>query len=102
MSKPKLAVIIGCGLLLASPASADVSGCTVLLCLASPTGWASIPDCVSPVSSFLNALKKKKGSSTPNCPEQYSGVASAMVQGERVFTLTLPDGSVQKVAVPAQ
>jgi hypothetical protein len=24
------------------------------------------------------------------------------VQGERVFTLTLPDGSVQKVAVPAQ
>ena len=83
-------------------ARATSSGCTVLLCLASPTGWASIPECVSPVSSFLEAIKKKKGSSTPNCPEQFSGVSSAVVQGERVLTLTGPDGTVQKVTVPAQ
>jgi hypothetical protein len=99
------ALILGCGLAVGgtSPmAQADVAGCTVLLCLASPTGWASIPECVSPVSSFFNAIKKKKASSTPNCPEQFSGVSSAVVQGERVLTLTGPDGTVQKVTVPAQ
>jgi hypothetical protein len=97
------ALILGCGLTvcgMSATALADVMGCTVLLCLASPTGWASIPECVSPVSSFLNAIKKKKASSTPNCPEQYSGVTTSVVQGERVYTLTSPDGTIQKIAIP--
>ena len=103
------ALILCCGLLvsgMSAAARADVNGCTVLLCLASPTGWASIPECVDPVRSFLSAQKKSKqgvgSSSTPNCPEQYSGVSSSVVQGERVFTLTAPDGSKQQVTVPAQ
>ncbi len=101
MSKGILAMVTGCGLLGASPAVADVSGCTVLLCLASPTGWASIPECLAPVQSFVAAQKKRKGHA-PNCPEQFSGVASSLVQGERVYTLTLPDGTKQHVTVPAQ
>ena len=95
------ALILGCGLLGSNAAHADVSGCTVLLCLASPAGWASIPECVSPVGSFLNNLKKHKRL-TPNCPEQFSGVKSSVVDGERIYTLTAPDGTTQQVTVPVE
>jgi hypothetical protein len=82
------ALILCCGLVvggMSAAARADGNGCTVLLCLASPTGWTSIPECVSAVRSFLSSLKKSKGiSATPNCPEQYSGVTFSVVQGERV------------------
>jgi hypothetical protein len=101
MRKRILVVAATCGLLGAGPALADMSGCTVLLCLLSPTSWTSIPECVSPVRSFLSALKKNKGLS-PSCPEQFTRVSQSVVQGERVLTLTLPDGSKQHVAVPAQ
>jgi hypothetical protein len=101
MSKYILALATGCGLLGVTPAAADVSGCTVLLCLASPQGWASIPECVAPVQSFARAQKKTK-SIAPHCPERDTGVSSSLVAGERVYTLTLPDGTQQHVAVPAQ
>jgi hypothetical protein len=101
MRKSIMAAVVGCGLLVSSPASADLSGCTVLLCLASPTSWTSIPECLDPVRSFLSAQKKNKGLS-PSCPEQYSGVTSSVVQGDRVYTLTAPDGTTQKVTVPVE
>jgi hypothetical protein len=48
-------------------ARADQAGCTVVLCLANPAGWASIPDCVAPVRAFFRRLAK--GGGAPSCGE---------------------------------
>jgi hypothetical protein len=98
------ALILCCGLVvggMSTAARADVNGCTLLLCLSSPTSWTSIPECVDPVRSFLSAQKKNKGLS-PSCPEQFPGVTSSVAQGARVYTLTSPDGTAQQFSVPVQ
>ena len=106
MRKRILALATGCGLLAALPASADMSCCTVLLCLASPKGWASIPACVDPVRSFLSAQEKSlRGvglSRMPNCPGRYTGATSAVVRSQWADTLTAPDGTTQHLTRPTR
>jgi hypothetical protein len=49
------------------PAWADTFGCTVLLCMLNPQGWASVPYCVPPVQkAFALAANRRPW---PQCPE---------------------------------
>jgi hypothetical protein len=50
-----------------APARADTFGCTVLLCMLNPQGWASVPYCVPPVQkAFALVASRRPG---PQCPE---------------------------------
>ena len=40
------------------PSVADELGCTALLCLSNPAGWANVPECVAPVKKVLNNLRR--------------------------------------------
>lgn len=73
-----LAILVCLGALAATGERAQAQdasfGCKVLLCSASPTGWASIPYCVPVMEELFRILDK--GGSWPSCPEggQTSGV----------------------------
>jgi hypothetical protein len=43
---------------------ADDEGCTVILCLSNPAGWAAVAECVAPVHRALKALAKGRA---PQC-----------------------------------
>ena len=51
----------------ALPARADTAGCTVVLCLANPSGWASVSECVAPVESYFRSIRRKFR--PPQCAE---------------------------------
>lgn len=65
-----------------SVSRADTAGCTVVLCLANPAGWAAIGACVEPVAAWFRSLWK--GFRSPSCSE--SGATFAM--GSRVIGST--------------
>ena len=48
-------------------ARADTFGCTVMLCVANPAGWASVGACIPPVTQALRRVAR--GGSWPSCPE---------------------------------
>ncbi len=50
-----------------TPARADTFGCTVLLCMLNPQGWASVPYCVPPVQKALSLAASRRP--WPQCPE---------------------------------
>lgn len=54
-----------------TPARADVFGCTVLLCMANPAGWASVPACIQPVQTAMNLRARRQP--WPQCPEAAAG-----------------------------
>ena len=65
-----LAAVVALPMLAAlSPASvrADTFGCTVLLCMLNPQGWASVPYCVPPVQAAFALIAKRRP--WPQCPE---------------------------------
>ena len=43
----------------AQPARADTSGCTVVLCVANPAGWAAVDECVSPVAANFRSIRRQ-------------------------------------------
>jgi hypothetical protein len=43
---------------------ADDEGCTVILCLSNPAGWAAVAECVAPVRRALKAMAKGR---VPQC-----------------------------------
>ena len=49
------------------PARADTAGCTVVLCLANPAGWASVGECVAPVTAYFRSIRRKFR--PPQCAE---------------------------------
>ena len=51
----------------AQSARADTAGCTVVLCLANPAGWASVSECVDPVESYFRSIRRKYR--PPQCAE---------------------------------
>ena len=51
----------------AQSARADTAGCTVVLCLANPAGWASVSECVDPVESYFRSIRRKFR--PPQCAE---------------------------------
>lgn len=65
-----------------APAKADQFGCTVLLCMSNPAGWASVPYCVFPVQTALQQLAK--GKSWPQCPEAQSGSGTITPAGSLI------------------
>jgi hypothetical protein len=48
-----------------TPANADDTGCTVVLCLLNPAGWAAVAECVPPVQDFIWSVAS--GGGEPNC-----------------------------------
>ena len=50
-----------------APARADTFGCTVLLCILNPQGWASVPYCVPPVQKAFALVASRRP--WPQCPE---------------------------------
>jgi hypothetical protein len=52
-------------LFLGTPAKADDAGCTVVLCLLNPMGWAAVAECVPPVQSFVASVIA--GGGAPSC-----------------------------------
>ena len=47
------------------PAHADDAGCTVVLCLLNPAGWAAEATCVPPVQDFIWSVAS--GGGAPDC-----------------------------------
>lgn len=78
----------------AGPASAraDVFGCTVLLCMMNPAGWASVPSCIQPVQKAFNLVARRQ--SWPQCPE--ANIA-ARAGGANSVDITGPDGTKRVV-----
>ena len=48
-------------------ARADTAGCTVVLCLANPAGWAAVDECVAPVQAYFRSIRRKFR--PPTCSE---------------------------------
>jgi hypothetical protein len=74
-----------CGLavgLSAQPVRADTAGCTVVLCLANPAGWAAVEECVAPVTAYFRSIRRKFR--PPTCSE--SGATFSF--GTRVIGMT--------------
>ena len=61
-------------------ARADEFGCTVLLCLSNPAGWATVTECVAPVQKMLNILR---GRGSFVCDTGSSGVGGVVVSQGR-------------------
>ena len=57
-----LALLISCTNV--GESRADDEGCTVILCLSNPAGWAAVAECVPPVQRALNAMAKGRA---PQC-----------------------------------
>lgn len=73
-------------------ARADVFGCTVLLCMMNPSGWASVPSCVQPVQTAFNLVARRQP--WPQCPE--SNIA-ARVGAPNSVDITGRDGTKRVV-----
>lgn len=43
-----------------APVRADAFGCTVLLCMLNPQGWASVPYCVPPVQKAFALVASRR------------------------------------------
>ena len=57
-----LALLISCTTI--GESRADDEGCTVILCLSNPAGWAAVAECVAPVQRALKAMAKGRA---PQC-----------------------------------
>ena len=89
----------------ALPARADTAGCTVVLCLANPAGWASVGECVAPVTAYFRSIRRKFR--PPQCEEsgatfsfatrvigtQKSGFGIEIPVTETVLVMQNPDGT---------
>jgi hypothetical protein len=73
-------------------ARADVFGCTVLLCMMNPAGWASVPSCVQPVQTAFNLVARRQP--WPQCPE--ANIAARAGAANSV-DITGPDGTKRVV-----
>ena len=102
------------GLLAAVPAfsgnsaRADTAGCTVVLCLANPAGWASVSECVEPVESYFRSIRRKFR--PPQCSEsgatfsfatrvigsKPSGFGVEIPITETVLVMQHPDGTLEE------
>lgn len=80
---------------LAPSARADTFGCTVLLCMLNPNGWASVPYCVQPVQTAFNLVARRRP--WPQCPEANVSAQSPTPTSVEITTKdgtrTLPVGS---------
>jgi hypothetical protein len=72
MSRKRALVAVVTVVLSTSAGRADQEGCTVLLCISNPAGWAAVSDCVPPVKAWMR--QRAKGAGMPNCGE--GGMAS--------------------------
>ena len=74
---------LSAGLMLSTPAPADASGCTLLLCT-SPGAppWQSIPECVQPVMTAY--WMADHGMGWPQCPEAAGSQSSIGAPVRRV------------------
>ncbi len=70
------------------PVRADTAGCTVVLCLANPAGWAAVDECVAPVTAYFRSIRRKFR--PPMCAE--SGAAFSFAT--RVIGTTKSDFGV--------
>ena len=75
----------------ATPARADTFGCTVLLCVQNPQGWASVPYCVPPVQKAFALVASRRP--WPQCPEAKMS-APPDAAGESTDVLG-PDGKMR-------
>lgn len=71
------------------PARADTAGCTVVLCLANPAGWASVGECVAPVTAYFRSIRRKFR--PPQCAE--SGATFSF--GTRVIGTTVNNFGIE-------
>ena len=92
----------------AFPARADTAGCTVVLCLANPAGWASVSECVAPVEAYFRSIRRKFR--PPQCAESgatfsfatrvigstRSGVGIEIPITETVLVMQHPDGKIEE------
>lgn len=58
------AVILPLCLTVSGEAKANDEGCTVILCLSNPAGWAAVAECIPPVQRALKAMAKGR---LPQC-----------------------------------
>jgi hypothetical protein len=58
------AYIFALCIIVSGEAKADEEGCTVLLCLSNPAGWAAVQECIPPVQRALKAMAKGR---MPQC-----------------------------------
>lgn len=72
-----------------APAKADQFGCTVLLCMANPQGWASVPVCVQPVQLAFSLAARGRG--WPQCPE--ANMSAQQSQTPNSVDLLTKDGT---------
>ncbi len=59
-----------------APVRADDEGCTVILCLSNPAGWAAVGQCVPPVQK---ALKQMLKGHMPRCASEGGGIYARIV-----------------------
>ena len=71
------------------PARADTAGCTVVLCLANPAGWASVGECLAPVTAYFRSIRRKFR--PPQCAE--SGATFSF--GTRVIGTTVNNFGIE-------
>lgn len=62
-----VAILPMLGVIAPTAARADVFGCTVLLCMMNPAGWALVPSCIQPVQTAFNLVARRQP--WPQCPE---------------------------------
>lgn len=74
----------------ALPARADTAGCTVVLCLANPAGWASVGECLAPVRAYFRSIRRKFR--PPQCAEAGATFSFAT----RVIGTTLSDSGIER------
>jgi hypothetical protein len=108
--RPILALLLSCTTV--GESRADDEGCTVILCLSNPAGWAAVTECVAPVKRALKAIAKGRA---PQCtfssgadrsdariawvPETVPATADApeMVQYVRVLEYRDAQGTTQRI-----
>ena len=82
-------LLVAFPVLSARPARADTAGCTVVLCLSNPAGWASVAECVAPVQAYFRSIRRKFR--PPQCAQ--SGATFSFAT--RVIGTTLSDFGVE-------
>lgn len=70
--------------LVSMPVKADDEGCTVILCLSNPAGWAAVAECVPPVQRALKSIAKGR---FPSC-----SYASGTLDGAKARVAYVQDG----------
>ena len=92
----------------AHSARADTAGCTVVLCLANPAGWASVAECLAPVEAYFRSIRRKFR--PPQCSEsgatfsfatrvigsKPSGFGVEIPITETVLVMQHPDGTLEE------